>query len=153
MPGLISGVLNQSTSDIFQRDSAWTVFGSSGTNYIANTNAGVPVSEEKSLTLSVWYAAIRNISEDIAKLPLSAFEYLEDGGKRQDNRHPVSVLYSTAPNTYMTPITYRQQMIHWLIGWGNAYAEIKRDAAMNPVYLEPIHPSRVRPKWNESMTR
>ena len=152
MPGLFSSVLS-STSDIFNRAEAWMVYGGTSQNYIQNTNAGVPVSEERALTLSVWYAAVRNLSEDIAKLPLDVYRYIPAGGKERDSAHSVSALYGRAPNSYMTPIVYRQQMIHWLVGWGNAYAEIKRDARMNPIALEPIHPGRVKVKWNDSMTR
>lgn len=154
MPGILNGVLNI-TNDIFNRPEAWNVFsgGVGGGTYVTNTNAGVVVSEEKALTLSVWYAALRNLSEDIAKIPLDVFMRGDDGRKMQIDDHPVSYLYGVRPNTYMTPITYRQQMIFWLAGWGNAYARIHRNARMEPVELEPIHPARVTPKWDESGTR
>ena len=147
MPGIFSALF--SNSNPIYDDRYWTT----GGTIIGNTSAGELVTDDTVLTSSAWYAALRNISEDIAKLPAYAVRYRDDINKTRDDNHIVTYLFYYAPNQYQNPMTFRAQMQHWKHGWGNAYAEIERDANMRPVALHPRHPGTIQPEWDEATGR
>lgn len=108
------------------------------------TASGEYISPEGAMAISVYYACLRNISEDIGKLPLKVYRRLAPRGKRLADEHPVYNLLHDSPNPQMASMTFREMLTHWELGWGNGYAEIDR-ANSTVVALYPIHPSRVRP--------
>lgn len=146
MPGIFSALF--SSNPIYD-ERYWTTGGTT----ISNTTAGELVTDDTVLTSSAWYAALRNISEDIAKLPAYAVQYQDDINKVRNDEHIVTYLFYYAPNSYQNPMTFRAQMQHWKHGWGNAYAEIERDANMNPIALHPRHPGTIQPEWDNATGR
>ena len=128
------------TKDALGRFGSWQeIFVSTG------THAGVPISNETSLQLSTVFACIRNISEDIAKVPLKVYRKTGDGKGRIEN-HIVSYLLNYQPNPEMTAMDFRQVMTANCLGWGNAYAEIERDVYYKPIALWPLFPRKVTPR-------
>ncbi len=109
-----------------------------------STALGATVTPATALTLADYYAAIRNISEDVGKLPFKVYRQLKPRGKEVVSEHPVHRLLHVSPNPEMTPIAFRETVTHWALGWGNGYAEIERNNAGTPINLWPIHPNRVR---------
>jgi HK97 family phage portal protein len=107
------------------------------------TRAGEPVSPTRALTLSAYFACIRVISEDVAKLPLDVYRRKKSAGKEHLPDHQLAKVLER-PNPEMTGYTLRETVTQWAAGWGNGYAEIVRDGAGELVELWPIHPSRVR---------
>lgn len=109
--------------------------------------AGVAVSPRSSMGLSAYYACIRAIAEDCAKLPLQVLERLERG-RRQAREHELWKILHDQFNDEMASFTVREVMTHWALGWGNGYGMILRDrsltlrdGAVDGIY--PIHPQRV----------
>ena len=126
-------------ADIFDSPEAWFA----GGGWFRKTVSGESVNPAKSMTLSVYYACIRNISEDIAKLPFIIYERSE--GKRGKTRaltHHLYDILQQEPNPETTSNRLRELMTGWALAWGNAFAEIERDGTGRPVRLWPIHPSR-----------
>ncbi len=124
----------------FSDPSGWLINGGFG----RKTISGEQVNPATALTLSTWFACIRNVSEDVGKLPLYIYERQAGGGKKKATDHPLfQMLYST-PNGENTAMVFRETMTGWVMGWGNGYAEIERNGAGTPVALWPIHPARVR---------
>lgn len=107
------------------------------------TNAGETVSPGRALTLAAYFAAIRVISEDVAKLPLGVYRKKIPRGNELLPEHPIEQLLDVSPNPEQTSYTFRETMTQWALGWGNGYAEIVRDGAGRVRQLWPIHPSRV----------
>lgn len=107
------------------------------------TASGQRVNATSAMKLSPYYAALRAISEDVAKIPFKVFKNLQPRGKEVQPLHRVHQLLHKSPNRDMTPIAFRETMTHWALGWGGAVAEIERDGAGGPAGLWPIHPSRV----------
>ncbi len=105
--------------------------------------AGIPVNPKTSMSLSVYYACIRNIAEDVGKLPLIVYKRL-DQGKERATIHPVYKLLHESPSTLMTSQSLRETITHWALGWGNGYAAITWNMGNVPE-LHPVHPSRVKP--------
>ncbi len=107
------------------------------------TQAGVRVNPQSAMGLSAYYACLRNISEDIGKLPLLTYRRLVPRGKERLPQHWAYGLLHDAPNDDMTAMTFRETLTHHALAWGNGYAEIVRDGGGIPRELYPIHPSRV----------
>jgi len=113
------------------------------------TSSGMVVTNQNSLTLSTVFACIRNISEDIAKVPLKVYKKTGDD-KEVVADHPISMLLNRAPNPDMTAMDFRQTMTANMLGWGNAYAEIERNLGGQITGLFPLLPEKVKPRRLEN---
>jgi len=128
-----------------QKKQALGKFGSWQELFIpAGTYSGVSISNENAMQVSTVFACIRNISEDIAKIPIKVYRRTSSG-KEKIQKHPVYTLLNYQPNDEMTAMDFRQTLTAHCLGWGNGYAEIQRDVLGNPVALWPLHPSRCKP--------
>ena len=105
--------------------------------------AGQVVTEDKANQLSAYYACVRNLSEDIAALPICTFKDLPNGGREPDTENDVAVLLRGKPNPATSSYTFRSSLQALSASWGNGYAEIVRDQRGRPKQLWLIHPSRV----------
>lgn len=116
----------------------WTQLFTNDFSNVAKEN----VNNQTALTVSTLYACIRNVSEDIAKMPLKI--YIKKGQTRIEKiKHPLVHLLQHQPNPDMTAISFRETMNAQAMGWGNAYAEIQRDISGNVISLWPLRPDRV----------
>lgn len=115
------------------------------TNFLTNSFKNVAqekVNNHTALTVSTLFACIRNISEDIAKMPLKVYSK-KDKTSQERTKHPLVNLLQHQPNPDMTAMTFRETMNAHAMGWGNAYAEIRRDAYGKVISLHPLRPDRV----------
>lgn len=103
---------------------------------------GVRVDHDIALTYAAFWAAVRVIAETVAQLPWHIFRRNENGQERQAE-HPLDRLLNVQPNPETDAYTWRTVMLGWATTWGNAYAEIQRDAQKRPVALWQIPPDRV----------
>ncbi len=120
-----------------------------------NYNAGEQVNERSMLSVATYFACCRNVAEDIAKLPFSFLQNVI-----QDNRDAkikynddLSKLLAVSPNPWMTAYSFTVLIVFWIKSWGNAFAEIQRNARGRIIALYPIHPSRVVPKIDSKTER
>lgn len=91
-------------------------------------NSGVSVTTDRAMAYAAFWAAVRLLSEDQAKLPLSVHEALPDGSSRPAPGHPIERAIRYAANPEMSAFDLRQtSMVHGLT-WGNSYAFKQRDA-------------------------
>lgn len=113
------------------------------------TVSGEVVNEQSAMTLAAFYACLRNLSEDMGKLPIVLYRRLPRGKERATN-HPIYRLLHDQPNPEMGPSTFKETVQHLAAGWGSGFAEIEQDGAGNPINLWPIHSSRVQIKRNDA---
>ena len=104
------------------------------------TQAGEVISSERALAISAYYACLRCISEDVAKLPLIVYRRMARGKERY-REHPLYVRLHDQPNDDMGSMEFRQLLQFWACGWGGGFAEIAWSGT--GAKLHPIHPSRV----------
>ena len=110
------------------------------------------VNNQTALTVSALFACVRNVSEDIAKMPLKI--YRKDGDYRhEESRHPLTRLLQYQPNPEMTAISFRETLNAQAMGWGNGYAEIQRDVSGRPLYLWPLRPDRITMRRDRTTNR
>lgn len=105
--------------------------------------AGLTVTADKALGYVPFYAAVRNISEDVAGLPLPVYRRRSDGGRERDREHPVDYLMNVAPNPYMSAMTFRETLQAHKLTWGNGYGEIEFADDGSVLALWPLRPDRV----------
>jgi HK97 family phage portal protein len=108
----------------------------------ASRVAGVNVTAEKAMSYIPFFAAVRNISEDVAGLPLGVFRATAEG-RQQDRSHPLHRVLHDAPNPYMTSFTFRETLQAHMLTWGNGYAEIEYGEDGSVLGLWPLRPDRM----------
>lgn len=116
---------------------------SGSTVYLSGMGEGYSVDENSKLNVAAYYACIRNIAEDCAKIP---FRLLQASGRQRIAlpSDPLITIFNRYANPEMSAYSFRTTMHLFAAGWGNAYAEIVRGGFENKVLqLWPIHPSRV----------
>lgn len=106
--------------------------------------AGERITPQKAMGLAAYFACVRNIAEDTAKLPLDV--YRKRGADRLPVDHPVDYLLNTAPNDDMTAIAFRETLTAHAAGMGNGYARIIFGREAKPEALLILDPTRVKPK-------
>ncbi len=115
------------------------------------TATGKTVSPNAAMGRSAYYACLRVISEDIAKLPLILYRKLPDGTKERVPEHPLYTILHDAPNPNMGSMSFREVIIHHAAGWGGGYAEIEPTAGGGVAAQHIVHPSRVRPRVEDGL--
>lgn len=132
----------KNTKAFFARDLSLTDSKGWPSSFYSMSTAGTVVDANSSQQLSAYYACLRNISEDLAKLPKAIYSPIEGGGRDKINGN-VSRIINEQPNPNMTAFNFWQFMFYNAPGWGDSIAEIQRNKRGELVALHPIHPSRV----------
>lgn len=105
--------------------------------------AGVRVTPENALQVSVVWACVDVISKSIAASEWNVFERLKSGNRRLLVDDSLYYLLNVRPNDDMTAISFREALMIMALTWGNGYAEISRDLAGRAAALYPITPDKV----------
>lgn len=129
-------------------DSSWLIAAMSG----SKTASGETVSPESAMGLAAFYACQRNISEDLAKLPMPIAKRLERG-REPLPKHRVGRLFNDSPNPEMSAVAFRETMNGWAMGWGNGWAEIEWTGRGDVLYLWPRHPAYCELKRDDATKR
>lgn len=109
------------------------------------TNAGVDVSEDKSMGISTVWAAVRLLSGTSAAMPLKVYQLNDDDTRSVVKNHYAYNLLHTKPNTLMTAVVWREFLMSSALLWGNGYSRIIRNSLFEPVQLLPYYPWDVKP--------
>lgn len=88
---------------------------------------GIQVNNESAMTLSAVYACIYVLSSSLAQLPLHVMR--KQGGQIEAAKdHPAYWLLHEEPNAWQTSYKWRETSQGHVLGWGNSYTEVVRDA-------------------------
>ena len=107
------------------------------------TSAGKSVNEHTAMQMTAVYSCVRILSETIAGLPLHVYRYNDSGGKEKNLKHPLYKLLHDEPNPEMTSFAFRETLMSHLLLWGNAYAQIIRNARGEVIALYPLMPNKM----------
>lgn len=126
----------------FRDDFGWLI---TSLTYGPNPS-GETVNERTALGIAAYFASIRNISEDVAKLPRKVYETKtsDTRSRKEDRAHRVRDLI-TNPNPHMTGFTFWQTILANALGYRAGYAEIVRNGLGDAVQLWPLDSSTVVP--------
>ena len=111
--------------------------------FFGGTTAGKPVNEHTAMQMTAVYSCVRILAETLAGLPLHVYKYNDSGGKEKHLKHPLYKLLHDEPNPEMTSFTFRETLMSHLLLWGNAYAQIIRNARGEVVALYPLMPNKM----------
>ena len=111
--------------------------------FFGGTTAGKPVNENTAMQMTAVYSCVRILSEAIAGLPLHVYKYNDGGSKEKDLQHPLYKLLHDEPNPEMTSFVFRETLMGHLLLWGNAYAQVIRNARGEVVALYPLMPNKM----------
>jgi HK97 family phage portal protein len=112
------------------------------------SKAGVVVTEETAMRLSVVYACTNILGESIASLPVSVYKSTGEGSE-EATKHWVHWLLHYEPNAHMTSFTFRHTLQTHAALYGNAYARIIRNGGARPISLKILSPLDCRPYLDE----
>lgn len=114
--------------------------------------AGQPVTNHTMLTFSGAWAATNAYAGLFGAMPLKSFKKTANG-REEATKHATYKILSREPNPEMDSFVFWEMMTQWWINYGNAFAEIQRLNDSDRLYaLHPIHPTRVRPERDGSMS-
>lgn len=111
--------------------------------FFGSTTSGKPVNENTAMQMTAVYSCVRILSEAIAGLPLHLYKYNGSGGKEKDLAHPLYRLLHDEPNPEMTSFVFRETLMGHLLLWGNAYAQVIRNARGEVIALYPLMPNKM----------
>lgn len=114
----------------------------------STTQAGLTINTESAMAISTYYACLRAISEDVARLPLIVYKARADRGKDRHRTHYLYPILHDSPNNFMSSMSLREALLALAMGWGDAYAVIRRNAMGKVAELIPVHTRNVTPKTN-----
>ena len=111
--------------------------------FFGSTSSGKPVNETTAMQMTAVYSCVRILSEAVAGLPLNIYRYNDSGGKEKAFTHPLYRLLHDEPNPEMTSFAFRETLMSHLLIWGNAYAQVIRNARGEVVALYPLMPNKM----------
>lgn len=105
--------------------------------------AGVSVTTESALGIAAFFACIRNISEDIAKIPI---ELIRRRGRDVETLHDHALwwLLNVSPNPEMTAFDFRRTLLAHSLAFQGGFAEVVRNGLGEVMELWPMDPTRIR---------
>ncbi len=111
--------------------------------FFGGTSSGKAVNEHTAMQMTAVYSCVRILSETLAGLPLHVYKYNDSGGKEKYLSHPLYRSLHDEPNPEMTSFVFRETLMSHLLLWGNAYAQIIRNAKGEVVALYPLMPNKM----------
>jgi len=111
--------------------------------FFGGTTAGKTVNEHTAMQMTAVYSCVRILAETLAGLPLHVYKYNDSGGKEKNLKHSLYKLLHDEPNPEMTSFTFRETLMSHLLLWGNAYAQIIRNARGEVIALYPLMPNKM----------
>lgn len=110
---------------------------------VPNVSSGIAVTDRSALESVEFFAGVRNISEDLATLPLIVYKRLDDRRRERDPEHPLYPILHDQPNEEQDAVQFIEMLQAWLMIRRNAYAEIRRTNGGRVLELWPWPPNQV----------
>lgn len=107
-------------------------------------HAGVTVTMDGALSLSVVWACVKAIAEALAASRWNVYQVDANGHRQLDRVHPLDYVLNVRPNPDMTPMALQEALLFSALTWGNGYAEIVRTAGGRVAQLWPMMPHKVQ---------
>lgn len=92
------------------------------------TNSGEYITPFNAMGITAVYACVGRIAETIAQMPVKIYRIGRDGGRYEDQSHPLHRLLAVHPNDWQTSFEFREMAAQLLCLRGNFYAWKGRDS-------------------------
>jgi len=90
-----------------------------------NGETAEPVNFDSAMQITTVWACVKLLAETVSSLPLTIYKVTENGRKVDEN-HPLSLLFSRKPNRYQTRVEFFESVILNLVTSGNGFCLIDR---------------------------
>lgn len=110
------------------------------------------VTNDSAMRFPAYFAGVRALSEDTAKLPLIVYKRLKEGRDRAPE-HPLYRVLHDVANPEMTAFIFRETLTAHVVSWGMGYSEIQRNGIGDIVALWPLRPDRMIVRRNDASQR
>lgn len=114
-------------------------------NLSSGTRAKKAVNENTAMGISAVYNGVQLIATALASLPVSVYERMPDGSRREAFDHPLYYLVHDEPNPFMSAMTFWETLLVHTIMHGNGYAVINRNGAFEISSFTLKLPGTVQP--------
>ena len=104
------------TTDPIENEALW----SGGTANSRRSATGKRITPAIAMQVSAYFACIRNISEDIGKLPFNLRQGSPTGRSTKLIGDPLFQVLRVSPNPETTPMVFWETITQWAAAWGNA---------------------------------
>ena len=126
------------------RDKPHNSLGGGQTGFLSGgTTSGKTVNATTAMQMTAVYSCVRILAEAVAGLPLHLYRYNDSGGKEKALDHPLYRILHDTPNEEMTSFIFRETLMGHLLLYGNAYAQIIRNARGEVIALYPLMPNKM----------
>ena len=99
---------------------------------------GNDITNDKALTLTAVWCAIRLLAESVSAMPISVYKKQANGDKLEDVKNPIYNLLKFKPNFYQDKVTFFEYMMLSILTEGNSYVRIIRNNSGTPTQLIPL---------------
>ena len=114
------------------------------------SDAGIKISHDTSLSLAPVWQAVSIISGDMACMPLNVYKREENGDREIDRKHPAEKLVSRLPNSSTPAFEFWRRIVAHALLWGNGYAWIRRAGRVGtPLEMFHLLPDRTAPQFDD----
>ena len=112
-------------------------------NFNSGIYVGNDITNDKALTLTAVWCAIRLLAESVSAMPISVYTKQVNGDKLEDVKNPIYNLLKFKPNFYQDKVTFLEYIMLSILTEGNSYIRIIRDNSGTPTQLIPLNPTDV----------
>ena len=112
----------------------------------ASQSAETPVTFERAMSVSAWWACVRLLAETIASTPLLCYRINADGSRTLDTDYRLWRLLTRNPNRYQTVVEFFETLMLQLVTSGNFYAAVERNGQGQPVSILPLMSTQMTPE-------
>jgi HK97 family phage portal protein len=116
------------------------------------TLSGERVNSKTALGIITYFACVRNIAEDVGKLPRALYRHKKRGKEKVANDPRYRLLHD-APNPEMSSMSFHETLTGHALGFKGGFAEIERAGNGMPAALWPLDPCTVEPMRTETDRR
>lgn len=103
------------------------------------------INHDTALNLSAVWRAVNLLAGTIAYLPLHVYSRDDKDNGSVNRSHPVHILLQE-PNSSDTKFKFVENLMTWLLLWGNFYGHIVRNQLYEPQYIDIIECNKVTVK-------
>lgn len=107
---------------------------------LPNTSSGAVVNETTAMQVSAVYACVSRIAGAIASMPLSVYERVDGGTRREVDQHDLWWLLNEQPCAEFGAAAWREYMVSQMLLRGDAVAYIYRGTSRNATGVEALIP-------------
>lgn len=128
-----------------QRSISYQKIWGSGADFVATSEAGVPIDQSNAFKLNAFYACVLLISDTISTLPVDCFV------RRDGDRYPFrpQPAWVQKPDVDMLRAEHYQQVLVSMLLDGNSFTRIYRDSNGDVANLVVLDPTKVEIKRTE----